>query len=99
MTGKKGASAKSSVVQVTNPKTGRYVKIDRAAGRIVAHTSTAGPYKGVIRACLSRARERHDILQPNYRGRSDDQGRLSSSNLLLRNVQKSTYKGCHSSAL
>ena len=36
-----------NVVQVKNPKTGHYVKIDRAAGRIVAHKATSGPYKGV----------------------------------------------------
>jgi hypothetical protein len=28
---------KSTVVQVKNPKTGHYVKIDRSKGKIVAH--------------------------------------------------------------
>ena len=40
-------SKKSDVVQVKNPKTGRYVKIDRSKGRIVAHKKGPGPYKGV----------------------------------------------------
>ena len=35
------------VVQRKNPRTNRYVKIDRTAGRIVSHKKTAGPYKGI----------------------------------------------------
>lgn len=38
---------KKDVVQVKNPKTNRYVKIDRAAGKIVAHKKSSGAYKGV----------------------------------------------------
>ena len=41
------ASKKKSVVQAKNPKTGRYVKIDRSKGKIVSHKRTKGPYKGV----------------------------------------------------
>lgn len=41
------ASKKRNVVQVKNPKTGRYVKIDRGAGKIVSHKKSSGPYKGV----------------------------------------------------
>ncbi len=40
-------SGKKRVVQVKNPKTGKYVKIDREKGRIVAHKKSDGPYKGV----------------------------------------------------
>lgn len=40
-------SAKKDVVQVKNPKTSRYVKIDRAAGRIVASKKSSGPYKNI----------------------------------------------------
>lgn len=40
-------SKKRDVVQVKNPKTGRYVKIDRGKGKIVAHKKSSGPYKGV----------------------------------------------------
>jgi len=48
MTHKKTAHTKKhDVVQVKNPKTDRYVKIDRAAGRIVGHKPTKGPYKNV----------------------------------------------------
>lgn len=38
---------KNDVVQVKNPKTDRYVKIDRSAGRILGHKPTPGPYKNV----------------------------------------------------
>jgi hypothetical protein len=38
---------KAKVVQVKNPKTGKYVKIDRSKGKIVAHKKSDGPYKGV----------------------------------------------------
>ncbi|SMD36225.1 hypothetical protein SAMN04488029_2782 [Reichenbachiella faecimaris] len=40
-------SEKKKVVQVKNPKTGRYVKIDREKGRIVAHKKSDGPFKNV----------------------------------------------------
>lgn len=35
------------VVQVRNPRTDRYVKVDRGRGTIVGHKATPGPYKGV----------------------------------------------------
>jgi hypothetical protein len=38
---------RSRFVQVRNPKTDRYIKIDREKGAIVATKRTAGPYKGV----------------------------------------------------
>jgi len=41
------AKQKKDIVQTKNPRTGKYVKIDRAAGKIVAHKSTSGPYKNV----------------------------------------------------
>ena len=48
MTTKKiSGSGKRDVVQVKNPKTGHYVKIDRSVGRIVSHKKSDGPYKGV----------------------------------------------------
>lgn len=34
-------------VQVRNPKTGRYIKIDREKGRIIGEKRSPGPYKGV----------------------------------------------------
>ena len=39
--------SKSRMVQVKNPKTGVYVKIDRKLGKIVSHKKSRGPYKGV----------------------------------------------------
>jgi len=38
---------KRDVVQVKNPKSGHYVKIDRSAGKIVSHKKSRGPYKNV----------------------------------------------------
>jgi hypothetical protein len=40
-------SKKSDVVQVKNPRSGKYVKIDRAQGKIIAHKKSSGPYKNV----------------------------------------------------
>jgi len=41
------ATKKRDVVQVKNPRTNRYVKIDRSAGKIVSHKKSTGPYKDV----------------------------------------------------
>ena len=46
-TKKSSGSIKRDFVQVRNPKTGHYLKIDRDAGKIVAHKKSDGPYKGV----------------------------------------------------
>ena len=43
--GRKGAV--KNRVQVLNPVTKRWVKLDTQTGRIVDHKKTAGPYKGV----------------------------------------------------
>ena len=40
-------SKKKDIVQVKNPKTDRYVKIDRSAGKIVSSKKSSGPYKNV----------------------------------------------------
>jgi hypothetical protein len=41
------ATKKPDLVQVKNPRSGKYVKIDRARGVIVAHKKSYGPYKNV----------------------------------------------------
>ncbi len=41
------ATKKRDVVQVKNPRTDRYVKIDRSAGKIIAHKKSPGRYKDV----------------------------------------------------
>ena len=46
-TKRSSSSRKRDIVQVKNPKTGRYVKIDRTAGKIVSHKKSKGPYKGI----------------------------------------------------
>ena len=40
---------KSRFVQLYNPATKRWVKIDREAGRIIDHKDTPGPYDGVTK--------------------------------------------------
>ena len=48
MAAKMSSSRKArDLVQVKNPRSGRYVKIDKSAGRIVSHKKSPGPYKGV----------------------------------------------------
>ena len=38
---------KRDVVQVKNPRTNRYVKIDRSEGKIISHKKSEGKYKDV----------------------------------------------------
>ena len=39
---------KHEIVQVRNPKTGRYVKVDKTFGEIVSHKKSPRPYKGIL---------------------------------------------------
>lgn len=41
------SNTKHDVVQVQNPRSGHYVKIDRTAGRIISHKQSEGPYQNV----------------------------------------------------
>lgn len=41
------SNSKKDVIQVKNPKTNRYVKIDRSKGKIISHKRSEGPYKNV----------------------------------------------------
>ena len=49
MTAKKHTSdtVKHDFVQLRNPRSGSYVKIDRTLGQVVSSKTTPGPYKGV----------------------------------------------------
>lgn len=49
MSGNKSGSGqkKHDIVQVKNPKTERYVKIDRTEGKIISNKQSPGPYKDV----------------------------------------------------
>ena len=40
-------ATKKGIGQTKNPRTGRYVKIDRDKGRIVTTKKSPGPYKNV----------------------------------------------------
>jgi hypothetical protein len=44
---KNTSNSKHDIVQVKNPKTERYVKIDRTVGVIVSQKKTPGPYKNI----------------------------------------------------
>jgi hypothetical protein len=46
-TKQKSGDTKRDVVQLKNPRSGRYIKIDRSAGQIIAHKKSDGPYKDV----------------------------------------------------
>jgi len=38
---------KRDLVQLRNPRTGLYVKIDKTIGAILSHKKSPGPYKGI----------------------------------------------------
>jgi len=38
---------RSHIAQMLNPKTGRYVKVNKDKGTILRYKQTPGPYKGV----------------------------------------------------
>ena len=40
-------NAKPDLVQVRNPRSDRYIKIDRTRGLIIGYKKTPGPYKHV----------------------------------------------------
>lgn len=40
-------SKKRDVVQLKNPRTGHYVKVDRSIGRILSHKKSEGKYKNI----------------------------------------------------
>src|SRR5688572_22737832 len=43
----KSKYAPSALTQVRNPRSGRYVKIDKSTGTIIAHKKSPGAYTGV----------------------------------------------------
>jgi len=60
----KSGSRERDVVQVKNPRTGHYVKIDRTAGVIMAHKKSEGPYKGIP---VARKRKSSSITPQTWR--------------------------------
>ena len=50
------------IVQIKNPKSGKYIKIDRDKGIILSHKTTKGPYKNIP---VARKKEDRDILKPD----------------------------------
>jgi|GEM_PF-635344 len=53
-TTKSTSSKAHDLVQVKNPRSDRYVKIDRTEGKIISVKRTTGPYKGIP---IARKRE------------------------------------------
>ena len=39
---------KKEMVQVQNPRTGHYVKVNKTDGKIVSHKKSTGPYKNIL---------------------------------------------------
>lgn len=39
--------SRDELVQLKNPRTKRYIKIDKSTGSILSHKKTRGPYKGI----------------------------------------------------
>ena len=37
----------ADLIQICNPKTNRWVKIDRESGKIIGHKKSPGPYKNI----------------------------------------------------
>ena len=46
---------KPDIVQLRNPRSGHYVKVDRTHGKILDHKKSAGPYKNVPIVPLRKA--------------------------------------------
>ena len=42
------------IVQTRNPRTNRYIKINKTKGLIVGHKKSTGPYKGIDIAVMGR---------------------------------------------
>ncbi|MEE9574221.1 MAG: hypothetical protein V3W20_14295 [Candidatus Neomarinimicrobiota bacterium] len=38
---------RADIVQLKNPRTGRYIKVDRGKGRILSHKQSDGKYKNI----------------------------------------------------
>jgi len=38
---------KKDIIQIKNPKSGCYIKIDRDVGKIISHKKTLGEYKNI----------------------------------------------------
>lgn len=47
---------KKDIVQIKNPRSNRYLKIDRSVGQIIGHKKTEGPFKNVPIARNRRAK-------------------------------------------
>lgn len=39
---------KKDLIQVKNPRTGCYIKIDKSIGAIISRKKTSGPYKNIL---------------------------------------------------
>lgn len=56
-----GLSMDAEVVQIKNPKTGKYTKIDKTSGKILAHKKSDGPYKNIPIIPLVETEERAEV--------------------------------------
>jgi hypothetical protein len=49
--------SEADVVQIKNPRSGLYVKIDRLAGKVIAYKESEGPFEGIPIARRARGSE------------------------------------------
>ncbi len=54
------------LVQIRNPRTDRYVKIDRAVGRILGEKRTKGPWKNVPIGRKRKEEESDKVPEKRY---------------------------------
>lgn len=52
--------AKARFVQLKNPRSGHYIKIDRKLGKVLEYKDSDGPYEGIPIARRKRVKEEHN---------------------------------------
>ncbi len=66
----KAKRQKKDVIQIKNPKTGLYCKIDRTSGAVLAYKKTKGKYKNIKVARNYYLRDKMNDRISNYYARS-----------------------------
>ncbi len=51
---------KSNIIQIKNPKTGKYIKVDKSRGFIISTKKSPGPYKDI--PIVIKPKKEYDIL-------------------------------------
>ena len=59
-------------IQIQNPRSGLFVKIDRQEGRIMQHKKSPGPFKGIGIVKPNSWRRRVILRNANQRGKTTE---------------------------